>query len=154
MASSFVEFKGSGFWANDFYLEVWVYYFVKEIEKINSPIPVWLQELKQDWLKMATVGMLGSINLSLDSYVTDEERKKVLLDIAKKTNHSFFNNGDVLPLEIANKPFKPTKYFTEPPETSTVLKVGKFFIKLLRGKLTYKASGPFEYLKHENWRKL
>jgi hypothetical protein len=154
MAKSFVEFRGYGFWSDDAFLEVWVYHFVTEVEKFDKVHPDWLLKLKQHWFKMATVGMLGTIELSLDHYVSDEKRRLMLLELAKKTNHFFYIQGDVLPLELANKPYDSKNGFLEPPQTKWFLKVGVFFIRLLRGKLPYKASGPFDYLEYENWGKL
>lgn len=88
MAKSFVDFKEYGFWSHDSFLEVWVFYFVNEIERLDS-VPPWLQELKKQWLSMATAGMLGTVELSLNDYITDEKGKFTLLELAKKTNHFF-----------------------------------------------------------------
>jgi hypothetical protein len=73
MGSSFVEFRGYGFWAHDSALQIWLYVLAQQIPGTDT-IPSWLDVAKRQWLSSALESRPGSVDPSLDRFLIDDER--------------------------------------------------------------------------------
>jgi hypothetical protein len=80
---SFVEFRGSGFWARDTALEVWLWLLCREIELLPET-PDWLFALRDHWHLHATAGFNGCVSPSLDRFLTDEGHVSQVLALSER----------------------------------------------------------------------
>jgi hypothetical protein len=79
MATSFIEFKGRGFWSPDALLEIWLY----RLSKLMRASPDAAARAYAEHARIqATVGMHGCINLGLDEL--DEAVRASLEDYANR----------------------------------------------------------------------
>jgi hypothetical protein len=118
MGTSFVEFRGFGFWSPDGVLEDWLSALVTAME----PMPVadeWQKEMKRTWSWEASAGKTGCIWPSLDDFLITEERIQFAVDLAHTAIASV--------------------------EARDVRRIGELFIDLLEGKLKTTASSPIDY---------
>lgn len=119
MGSSFVKYKGYGFWSYDAYLEHLLTLIAEAVGA--NPAEDWLAHACDYWLKMSSGSFSGWIHPNLDEYLTSDERCQTLLTIleAKQFRH------------------EGTR---EVGETAELLR------KLLRGDLKTKESSPLDYM--------
>src|SRR5687767_6487948 len=140
MGSSFTSYRGKGFWARDGQVQVWLYFLVEEIERLESP-PAWLQQVKQDWLVQSTLGIGGCVCAGLDEVATSTERTQTLIELAQKALRHLHERGPRLTLEV------PFSYATDGPDVLCIDRdirifscVGEAFIDLLQGRVRTDAS--------------
>lgn len=140
MGSSFTEFRGRGFWADDGALEVWLY-FLSEEAKAHADAS-WLRKAAEDWRIQATVRFVGCISASLDEHLALPDRVDVAIGLAEKALKRLREWGNVIPRQTLNSlgVGGPTSEFTRDVEATVFTNVGEAFIKLLRGELTTDAS--------------
>lgn len=81
MSTSFVEYRGRGFWSFDGYLEHALALLADQIG--NSPNDKWLADLRDHWLDQSSGAFGGSINPNLDEYLTSEERREQILSLLR-----------------------------------------------------------------------
>jgi hypothetical protein len=117
MGTSYIKYKGHGFWSRDSFIESWLYTLIAELEKLPRPEP-WQKPLIDHWRVQATIDG-GVIWVGLDDFLTDESKLESVLSAAKRSLHS-----------------------AEPLGRET----GELFIKLLEGQLKTDASSPIDYL--------
>jgi len=117
MGSSFIEYKGFGFWSRDSYIESWLRTLLGELEKLPTPDP-WHKALIDHWRTQIVLDG-GWMTIGLDRFLTDRAREQYILTLAKR----------VLPL-------------CEPLGRRT----GELFIDLLEGGIRTNASSPVDYL--------
>ena len=117
MGTSFVEYKGFGFWTRDSYLESWLTTLLDEMRKLPAPEP-WQQSLMEHWAIQATIDG-GCMRVGLDDFLTDDTRRSFVLLLAKSVLD-----------------------FSGP----TARRTGQLFIDLLAGKLKTTSSSPIDYL--------
>jgi hypothetical protein len=117
MGTSYVEYKGYGFWSRDSFLESWLTTLLDEMRKLQTLEP-WQKSLMEHWRSQAAIDG-GCISVSLDEFLTESQRKDFLLSLAKGA------------LESSN----PLGHRT-----------GELFIDLLAGKLRTTVSSPIDYL--------
>jgi len=79
MGTSFVEYKGCGFWSWDGYLEHVLFLLAEAIGP--SPQEPWLDDVRDDWRQQSFGAFTGSIDPNLDEYVTSENRQQVILKL-------------------------------------------------------------------------
>jgi hypothetical protein len=116
MGTSFVEYKGFGFWTRDSFLESWLTTLLGEIRKLPAPEP-WQESLIEYWRIQSTIDG-GCISVGLDKFLTDEARQDFLLSLAQRA-------------------LKGSK--------SLERRTGELFVELLVGKLKSTASSPIDY---------
>ena len=81
MGTSFVEYKGFGFWTRDSYLESWLQNPLQEMGNL-SPREPWQDSLVEHWRIQAEIDG-GVMSLDLDKYLTDEGRKDLMLSMTR-----------------------------------------------------------------------
>jgi hypothetical protein len=54
MGTSFVEYKGFGFWTRDNFLESWLTTLLEEMQKLPSLEP-WQEAMKEHWRVQAVI---------------------------------------------------------------------------------------------------
>jgi hypothetical protein len=135
MSSSYVEFRGQGFEADDSTLEVWLLLLVKEIE-LSDPIPSWLQDVHDEWLEQATAGFGFGISPGLDRFITNEERVSTVLKLCEGAMARLSRYGEKVPqVELNAMHTGDGAVFTRDVPTEMFLNVGRYFVKLLQGTL-------------------
>ena len=117
MGTSFIKYKGFGFWSRDSFIESWLTTLIAEMRKLHD-LKTWQQELMEHWKIQATIDA-GCMSLRLDEFLIDESREKSMLSLAKQALNS-----------------------SEPLGRET----GELFIKLLEGHLQTNVSSPIDYL--------
>jgi biotin carboxylase len=120
MGSSFVEYKGHGFWARDPFVEGWLQRLVREIDLVATP-DQWLVAARGYWVERATGGFNGCVDCGFDDLLTDAAREVFLLELA-------------------------TRVPGQPGMTAGEAATAELFVKLLRGELATTAASPRDYL--------
>ena len=121
MGTSFVVYKGFGFWTHDSFLENWLTILLDEMRKLPALEP-WQESLRDHWRVQATIDG-GCMWVGLDDFLTSDERRDFVLSLSKN----------------AVKWSGPTSRRT-----------GQLFIDLLQGRLRTIASSPIDYLDDPN----
>jgi hypothetical protein len=117
MGTSFVEYKGFGFWTRDSFLESWLTTLLDEMRKMSALEP-WQESLMEHWRNQAAIHG-GCMSVGLDEFLTDSPKKDFLLSLAKGVlDHS----------------------------TLLGHRTGELFIDLLEGKLKTTDASPIDYL--------
>jgi hypothetical protein len=117
MGTSFVDYKGVGFWTRDSYLATWLTALIEEVDKLPDR-ERWEKILIEHWRAQAIIDG-GCMSVGLDEFPVDHAREKLLISLAKKA--------------LAHS--KPEGYRT-----------GQLFIDLLEGRLKTDESSPIDYL--------
>jgi hypothetical protein len=140
VGSSFIEYRGAGFWSRNYSTEMWMYLLAGEARQLEDA-PEWLVAAADDWHRQATVNMMGCVSPDLDEHATTPERVAVLLRLAERALATLKKRGAVLSVhwlnalglggaEVRFDRDLPTEVFT---------RVGETFIRLLRGEITWDA---------------
>ena len=117
MGTSYVAYKGFGFWSRDAFLESWLKTLLTEMGTLSARQP-WQDDLMKYWSIQSQVDG-GVMSLGLDEFLTDVPREEFVLRTAKQAlRHS------------------------EPAARRTA----ELFIRLLEGKLTTTVRSPIDYL--------
>ena len=119
MGTSFVEYKGRGFWSWDGYLEHVLFLLADTIGL--SPPELWLKEAQDHWREQSSGIFNGWIHPNLDEYVSSESRRTVVLRLIDELQ----SRRDVTP---------------EAAETAGLLR------RLLLGEITTDAASPLDYI--------
>lgn len=119
MSTSFVEYRGCGFWSWDGYLEPLLALLADEIGP--SPGQAWLDELRDHWRSQASGLFSAFIDPELDGYVTSGERLETVIALVGRA--------------IAR---------TDTPRV--VKETGLLMESLLKGEMTSDASSPLDYM--------
>jgi hypothetical protein len=119
MGTSYVEFRGKGFWSWDGYLED-VLRFLAETA-VDCDDPTWLTTARQHWLTQSSGVFNGWIHPNLDELLTTAERQSAFLRLTNAVSA----RDDVTP---------------EARETLRLI------VALVRGEVTTDASSPLEYI--------
>jgi hypothetical protein len=140
MASSFVSYRGAGFWANDGVIGVWLRLLVREIDG-HKAIPAWLAELREHWLVQARFGGGGSIDSGLDEYLIDDPRRNIVLSVIDGAFAQIVRYGGTISRDELNSITADAHgmYWTIDLPTGSFEAVGRAFGALLRGEITMNA---------------
>ena len=150
MATSFVHHQGRGFWSSDGLLEMWLLAVVREIDQVPSAA-TWLRNLRDQWYDLATMGLMGCIDPDLDAAVASEARRDELLAMMSAALLRLQEPGNPSPLQdllvenwvgFGERNVKLQDFIDRTPDVgrSNLLRLGRQFIKLLRGELVTVAS--------------
>jgi len=142
MGSSFIDFKDYGFWGSDGRIEVWLYLLVQEVDKLES-IPDWLEEARDHWLLLATVGFGGCIHPQLDDYHVGQDRINLVVTLSERVLKWLNEQGEHLSQEYLNSfglPHTGAWGYAGDVEVEIFAQVGRKFVALLRGELKTDAS--------------
>ena len=117
MGTSFVEYKGFGFWSRDNFLEAWLNTLLDEMQKLPTA-GEWQESLMEHWRSQRSIDG-GCMSIGLDEFLTDTRKKEFALSVSRKAlGHS----------NLLGR------------------RTGELFIDLLEGKLRTIASSPIDYL--------
>ena len=117
MGTSYVKYRGFGFWSRDSFLEAWLSALIDEMRKTPNR-EGWQQSLLEKWEAQSQIGG-GVIYVGLDEFLTDESKKEVLLAWSREAL---------------------------PRTAKKAQRTGELFMALLRGELTTTESSPINYL--------
>jgi hypothetical protein len=118
MSTSFVEYRGRGFWSWDGYLE---HVLALLADRIGNSHQEWLEHLRDHWRAQSSGAFQGWIHPKLDEFVTNDERRETVLALLE---------------DIASQP----SLTREAQETARLLE------GLLRGQVNTDASSPLDYM--------
>jgi hypothetical protein len=117
LGTSYVAYKGFGFWTRDAFLENWLETLLDEMGKLPV-LETWQESLMGHWRTQTTIDG-GVMSLNLDQFLTDTARETFVLLLAKRA------------LERSGPPGRQT---------------GQLFVDLLAGRLKTTVSSPVDYL--------
>lgn len=117
MGTSYIEYKGFGFWSRDSFIEGWVSAFVDEMRTLAAREP-WQDALIDNWKTQVQVDG-GCISLDLDELLSDGSRRDSVRRLAE---------------QALNRAAGPSK------------RTGELFVALLAGDLRTDAASPINYL--------
>jgi hypothetical protein len=141
MGTSFIDFKGYGFWTRDAGLELWLYLLVQEINSLTSP-PDWLKEAQDHWLTQATVGFIGWIHPQLDDFLVSQDRTDLIITLSERALKWLNEQGEYLSRTYLNTLGLGGKRssWTADVEVEVFAQIGRKFIELLKGDVNTDAS--------------
>jgi hypothetical protein len=119
MGTSFVEYRGHGFWSWDGYLEHVLFLLAEAIGE--SPQESWLNKARDHWREQASGVFSAWIHPNLDEYISSEERREVMLRLIAEVR----SRGDVTPEAAAT---------------------AVFLRRLILGEITTDAASPRDYM--------
>jgi hypothetical protein len=119
MSTSFVEYRGRGFWSLDDYLEHVLALLADRIGE--SPNEKWLADLRDHWRTQSSGDFRGWIHPKLDEFLASDDRRDAVLGLLD---------------DITSQP----DLSREARETAKLLD------SLLRGQMTTDASSPLDYM--------
>jgi hypothetical protein len=119
MGSSFVEYRGRGFWSRDDYLEDVLALLAHAVG--DSPSEAWWSDLRDHWRLQSSGYFNGWIHPKLDEYLINDERRTEVLSLLEK---------------VASRP----GLTEEAEQTLKLLKA------LLMGELSTDASSSLDYM--------
>lgn len=136
MGHSFTNFRGNGFDAKDYKLEVWLRLLVGEVDRMPEP-PLWLVEARVFWQHQSEIAINGLISVGLDKFLLNEERVSVLRKLVQQAFSFLFEFGDYVPAKFLNNlcGFEGHREFGKDMETELFLRYGRALLKLLDGKM-------------------
>ncbi|MGA9669310.1 MAG: hypothetical protein WBQ94_08885, partial [Terracidiphilus sp.] len=120
MSSSFIRYRGYGFWSDDRFAESLADEVALSISARHEG-ESWLAELGAHWKLQASGPFRGWMDLLLDDFLTTDERRKELCRIVR---------------EVANQ------HAIEDPIHET----GALLGRLLDGEISWTASSPLDYM--------
>ena len=119
MGTSFIKYKGFGFWSRDSFIESWLTTLIVEMRKLQGDdLKTWQHALIEEW-RIQIIIDGGCMSLRLDEFLIDGAREGLMLFLAKRALN-----------------------FSDPLGRET----GELFIKLLEGQLETNESSPIDYL--------
>jgi len=116
MGTSYVEYKGFGFWTRDSFLESWLTTMIGEMQRLPS-LENWQSSLIGHWHLQTTIDS-GCMRVGLDDFLVDEGRRQFLLALAKRSVGLSSQTGR---------------------------RTGELFVCLLEEKLNTTSSSPIDY---------
>ena len=117
MGTSFIEYKGFGFWSRDRNIQDWVTALIAEMRMLTAPEP-WQDELIESWQHEVQVDG-GCISLRLDEWFADELRRDLVRRVAAQAVRR---------------------------ATEDAKRTGELFVALLAGDLRTNVRSPIDYL--------
>src|SRR5262245_27460524 len=118
MSTSFVSYRGHGFWSFDPYLEDFLALLAEAVKGTREE---WLAEAREHWLTQATGDFASWIHPKFDEYIKNDERREVVLSILT----TIISRRDIA---------------AEAKQTAVL------FRSLLKGELMTNESSPLDYM--------
>lgn len=120
MGSSFIKYRGYGFWSADCFVERLAKESADVMEKRTNK-ETWQSDLASHWRLQASGAFGGWVHLNLDEFLIGEDRRDLLRDIVQGVIKDY-------------------------PEDDPVRLTGNLLLSLLDGKLTTNAASPRDYM--------
>jgi hypothetical protein len=80
VSTSYVEFRGRGFWSFDPYLE---HFFSALAASIPQEAPTWLEAARVHWLEQSGGALAGWMRPRFDEFASNEERRAALITLVE-----------------------------------------------------------------------
>lgn len=137
MGHSTTVFRGVGFTAKDWRMEVWLRLLAREVDRMQSP-PSWLSAARDYWLNQAELSINGCLDAGLDEFLTDKERIAMVHSLVQRAFDILHRFGERVPSEFLNELCqpKPSDVWPKDVEAELFLRYGRALLKLLDGKMT------------------
>jgi hypothetical protein len=119
MSTSFVEYRGHGFWTWDGYLEHVLALLADRMGE--APSEEWLMELRNHWRNQASGAFRGWIHPKLDEFLATDKQRETVLIMLDET-------------------------ISQPDLTREARETAKLLERLLRGQIMTDASSPLDYM--------
>ena len=119
MGTSFVKYRGRGFWSWDGYLEHMLSLLAEAIGP--SPQEAWLNEARDHWREQASGTFSSWIHPNLDEYLSNDDRRNLILKLIDDVH----SRSDLTP---------------EAAETV------EFLRRLVLGEITTDEASPLDYM--------
>lgn len=120
MGSSFVEYRGYGFWSSDAFIEQLARKVATAIEE-RTDKEAWQADLAAHWKAQGSESFNGWIHLNLDEFLTGEEKRTQIRKLVQSVTKEF-------------------------AEHDPVRQTGVLLVKLLDGELKTNAASPLDYM--------
>ena len=120
MGSSFIEYRGYGFWSADAFIERLARETAAAIEKQTNN-EAWQADLAAHWRAQASGNFNGWIHLDLDEFLTGEERRAQIRDVVQSVTKEY-------------------------AEEDPIYRTGLLLVRLLDGELQTNATSPLGYM--------
>ncbi len=120
MSSSFIHYRGYGFWSCDTFTQVVAGEAAEQL-LASANAGDWRLQVGEKWRIQATSYFMGCMFLELDEFITTEERRRELCGVLG---------------EIVRKR----------PHPDPVGRTAELFIRLLNGEISWDASTPLDYM--------
>ena len=136
MGHSITDFRGAGFTARDWKVEVWLQLLAREVDQLSTP-PAWLAAARDHWREQATLRINGCIRPELDVYLTDDQRVAVVHNLAQRVYDSLLQFGERVPRDFLNGLCRlpQREQYSQDMQTEVFLVYGRALLKLLNGKM-------------------
>ena len=137
MASSYLEYRDTGFWVSDYQAEVWLYLLAQQAQAL-ADAPPWLVAAGSDWHAQATVGFMGCVSSLLDELLqNDPSREAVAITLSDRALQRLAEWSPAIPKKLVNSfgTGGREESFTTDLNVAPVLACGRTFISLLRHEL-------------------
>jgi hypothetical protein len=137
VGSSYLEYRGAGFWVRDFQAEVWLYLLAQQARAM-ADAPSWLAAAASDWHTQATVGFMGCVSSCLDEHLqTDLGRDAVAIDLSERAFRQLMESTPAIPMQVVNSfgTGGQEESFTTDLAVGPLLACGRSFISILRREL-------------------
>ncbi len=133
MSSSEVTFRGRSFEAPDSALEVWLRLLTIAIDGVAEPAD-WMSAAHEDWNDAATMGFGYGVIPDLDAFVTDEDRRSIVLHLCERALTHLLAIGDPIPAASLNQlgAGRSDSRFVNDVPAATFTRVADQFIALVR----------------------
>lgn len=138
VSTSYVDFRGHGFWTSDGKLEIWLHLLTLAISR--RPVrPEWLDEVRQAWHEQATVGFPGCVSPGLDHWIGDQaDRLRAVVELADDAQQALQEAGVLRrdDLDAVGLGGSASTWTTD-LRAEVVLPVAEAFSGLLRGEVVW-----------------
>jgi hypothetical protein len=100
MTTSYTDYRGRGFWADDTVIELWLHLLVEAGPTRCDT--AWIGRARDDWAIQASVGFLGSVNVALDDHLAgDPTRESEFVTLVNEFDNRLASLGPTIPAAIA-----------------------------------------------------
>jgi hypothetical protein len=137
MGSTYIDFRGKGFEANDSEIEIWLAMMVQEIDQLTQA-PEWLHEVREEWNLQSKAGFGYGVMPELDRFAADNLRRDLLVTLGRRALARLADLGEVIPRDVLNafETGGPSASFTDDARAEPFRRTGEYFLKLLQGTLS------------------
>src|SRR5687767_170701 len=100
MTTSYTDYRGRGFWANDTVIELWLHLLVHATSTDHHP--EWIARAREDWAIQASVGFLGCVDVGLGRHLAgDPIRETAFLALVNDFDRHLVALGPTIPAATA-----------------------------------------------------
>jgi hypothetical protein len=138
MTTSFIEFRGNGFWVHDPEIELFLALLCRQTIETGST-PQWLLAARDDWLFQSTAGLHGLVSPNLDRHIgEDQARLAVVQELCGRTRMALLAFYPKIPKsQIAGFALGSGFMFLDDTSVTSFMPASEAFDQLLAGRLTW-----------------